>query len=141
MKKWMIAVALVAASISGYAQDAVSPKERPHRTVEKRVKARTERMTRELGLSAEQVERVEVMNRPQATEAEKDRIANDQERAVRRAAMKERRDRYDAELKAVLTPDQYTRWQARKEEGKKKLHDRRAERRENSKPSLTGPGK
>lgn len=140
MKKWMMAVALVAASISGYAQDGAAPKERPHRTVDERVKARTERMTRELGLSAEQVERVEVLNRQQATEAEKDRAAGDQEREARRAEMKERRDRYETELKAVLTPDQYAKWQAKKEEGKKKLHDRRSELRENRKQSLGEPG-
>lgn len=137
----MIGVALVAASVSGYAQDGAAPKERPHGTVDERVKARTERMTRELGLSAEQVERVEVMNRQQATEAEKDRAAGDQEREARRAAMKERRDRYDVELKAVLTPDQYTKWQAKKEEGKKKLQDKRTERRENGKQSLGEPRK
>lgn len=137
----MIGVALVAASVSGYAQDGAAPKERPHKTVDERVKARTERMTRELGLSAEQVERVEVMNRQQATEAEKDRAAGDQEREARRAAMKERRDRYDVELKAVLTPDQYTKWQAKKEEGKKKLQDKRTERRENGKQSLGEPRK
>ncbi len=137
----MIGVALVAASVSGYAQDGAAPKERPRGTVDERVKARTERMTRELGLSAEQVERVEVMNRQQATEAEKDRAAGDQEREARRAAMKERRDRYDVELKAVLTPDQYTKWQAKKEEGKKKLQDKRTERRENGKQSLGEPRK
>ena len=137
----MIGVALVAASVSGYAQDGAAPKERPRGTVDERVKARTERMTRELGLSAEKVERVEVMNRQQATEAEKDRAAGDQEREARRAAMKERRDRYDVELKAVLTPDQYTKWQAKKEEGKKKLQDKRTERRENGKQSLGEPRK
>ena len=141
MKKWMMAVAFVAASIAGYAQDGAAPEERPHKTVDERVKARTERMARELGLSAEQVERVEVMNRQQATEAEKDRVAADQDRAARRAAMNARRDRYDTELKAVLTPDQYTRWQAKKEEGKKRLQDKRAERRENSKRSPGEPGK
>lgn len=136
MKKWMMMGALAAASLSCYAQDGVAPKERPHRTVDERVKARTERMTQELGLSAEQVERVEVLNREQATGVEKDRAAADQDRDARRAAMKDRRDHYEAGLRAVLTAEQYAKWQAKKEEGKKKLQDKRRERQENSKQSL-----
>ena len=137
MKKMIMALAAMTIGLNAVAQDKQARKvDRPRMSTEERVKARTERMTKDLGLSAEQAGRVEALDHKQAMEAEGARAANEKERNERRAEMKDRQAAYEKELKTVLTPEQFTKWQAKKGEVKAKHREKRTERRENSKGSL-----
>ena len=115
------------AAAGAFAQDV--QERAPRKTPQERAKIRTEHMTTELGLSTEQATRVEALNLKYGEEAMTMRAQHDTERDSRREQFKGRREAYDADLKAVLTPEQYTTWQAKKEEMKAKHIEKRTEMR------------
>ncbi|MGV3638224.1 MAG: hypothetical protein ACO1NQ_11345 [Flavobacteriales bacterium] len=124
MKKLMIIAALASMTVAAQAQ------EKARKTPEERAKARTERMTKELSLSPEQQAKVEAINLKYADQVEAVRAEHEAERTAKRDAAKAMHDAHDAEMKAVLTPDQYTKWVAQKEEARAKHHERRKQMRE-----------
>lgn len=132
-----MALTVMTMSMSAAAQDKPTTQEqRPRMTTEERAKARTQRMTQDLGLSAEQLARVEALNLKHVKEGEVLSASDDKERAARRAEMNDRKAAYEKELKTVLTPEQFSKWEAKKDEMKAKHREKRMERRENGKESL-----
>lgn len=115
----MMIAAFVGATMAAHAQEKVS------KDPEERAKARTERMTKELGLSPEQAAKVDAINLKYADKGAELRKEQEAARTEARKEAKAMRDAHDVELKAVLTPDQYTKWTARKEEMKKEHQERR----------------
>ena len=77
---------------------------------------RAGKMAKELGLNADQEARVEklMLTRQQESTALKAKYGAD--RKAGRADMKAAHDRYEAQLKAILTPEQYAKFQAKKDE-------------------------
>jgi hypothetical protein len=82
----------------------------------------TERMSKRLGLSADQKAKVHTLNLEKARKmsAFKEKRATDRKKAVEEA--KAYRQNWDQELKAILTTDQYA--QLRKEKAEKKASHR-----------------
>ncbi len=113
MKKMIIAFALLG-SLGAGAQTTAK------RTPEERAKAATERMTKELGLDAQQAAKVEAINAKYAEEFSVERERYEAENQARRQEAKGRRAAHDADLKAVLTEEQYTKWVALREERKER---------------------
>ncbi len=106
---------------------AANAQEKERKSPEERAKMQTERMTKELGLSPEQAARVEALNAKYAEEAEAYRAQMEAEREKRKQEGKARLEAHDADLKAVLTPEQYTQWMALRE---KQMERRKAEHQE-----------
>ncbi|MDQ2769028.1 MAG: DUF4890 domain-containing protein [Bacteroidota bacterium] len=81
------------------------------------------KMAKELGLNADQENKMEqlMMAREQESAALKAKYGTD--RKAGRADMKAAHDRYEAQFKALLTPDQYTKYQAKKDEHHDKMKD------------------
>jgi len=108
----------LAVGMSLMAQDASAGKDK--KTPEERAAKRTEQMTKDLGLSSEQVAKVNTINLNFA------RYSSDVEAAGKGADVEGRtkalKAKRDAELKAVLTPEQYTKYEeirAKKQADKK----------------------
>ena len=80
-------------------------------------------MAKELGLNADQEARVEklMLAREQETTALKTKYAADKKAG--RPAMKAAHERYEAQFKAILTPEQYAKFQLKKEEHHDKMKD------------------
>lgn len=117
MRTFLTTLAL-AAGIGLMAQDADAGKDK--KTPEERAAKRTEQMTKDLGLSSEQVAKVNTINLNFA------RYSSDVEAAGKGADVEGRtkalKAKRDAELKAVLTPEQYTKYEeirAKKQADKK----------------------
>lgn len=117
MRTILTALAL-AVGMSLMAQDANAGKDK--KTPEERAAKRTEQMTKDLGLSSEQVAKVNTINLNFA------RYSSDVEAAGKGADVEGRtkalKAKRDAELKAVLTPEQYTKYEeirAKKQADKK----------------------
>ncbi|MEO8066050.1 MAG: hypothetical protein ABI599_00015 [Flavobacteriales bacterium] len=116
---------LITALLPFTAQAQEAGREKPHRG--ERMGLRTEEMTKELGLSDEQAAKLKAMNDRYAEEV-KAAQPTEAERAARREKMKDVQTRRDAELKSLLTEEQYAkmmelrqqRHDARKEEGGKR---------------------
>lgn len=125
MKELMLMLAMAALTLGAKAQ------EKKERTPDERAKAQTERMTRELGLSADQAAKLEPINLKYAREG----AALRAEYQTRREAMRKEGkgkaliDAHDAEVKPILTPEQYTKWQVLKAEKQERMMEKRKDMR------------
>jgi hypothetical protein len=113
MKKLLFPLlALVLSATAASAQ--TSPDQaggRPQRTPEEMAARQTEGLTRQLGLSADQAAKVQqiLLARDQEMMAMRGQMqAGTADRQQMRAQMMAGRTKYEDQLKAVLTPDQYT---------------------------------
>lgn len=123
MKKLMIIAVMAGMAVSAQAQ------EKAGKTSAERAQQRTERMTKELALTPEQKAKVEAINLRYAEKGAEVRQAREAERAQARKEGKAMHDAHDAEMKTVLTAEQYTKWVAHKEEMKQKRMAQRKEMR------------
>ncbi|MBV6403780.1 MAG: hypothetical protein IT228_09595 [Flavobacteriales bacterium] len=98
--------ALMMAAAPMHAQDRAAGRERAPEDAATRAKRRTEHMRNTLQLTEDQVARVQAVNLKFAEAME---AAREQDKAQRDAKRQEMRAAYDADLKAVLTPEQYER--------------------------------
>lgn len=127
MKKLMIIALLASMTVAAQAQ------EKDRKTPQERAKLRTEHMTKELALSPEQQAKVEAINLKYADRVEAVRAEREAERTAKRDAAEAMHAAHDAEMKAVLTADQYTKWVAKKQEAKAKHLEKRKQMREDRK--------
>ena len=79
---------------------------------EEMAKRQTERMTQELGLNPDQVSRVQQIQMARVQEMQAMRGQGGGDRDKMREQMQASRTKYDAQYKAVLTSDQYTKYTA-----------------------------
>lgn len=108
---WLATAGLLTITAPALAQ------QKPGKTATERATRRTEVMTRDLSLSADQQAKVQALNNQFATQVDELRPS-----AAERTARQERRQKaqqaradYDAQLKAVLTPEQYANYQAQQQ--------------------------
>lgn len=127
MKKLMIVALLASMTVAAQAQ------EKDRKTPQERAKLRTEHMAKELALSPEQQAKVEAINLKYADQVEAVRAEREAERTAKRDAAEAMHAAHDAEMKAVLTADQYTKWVAKKQEAKAKHLEKRKQMREDRK--------
>lgn len=139
MKKSLLLLALVALATTGttMAQTKmapVAPGQNPPMQGPGKVKSpeqaadhRAKKMAKELSLNADQeaklesiflAERQEMMNAKQT-------LATSSDRKGTGKALKAGRAKYDEQIKAVLTPEQYTKYSQMKDERKEQRHDAR----------------
>jgi periplasmic protein CpxP/Spy len=98
-----------------------------NRTPEQKADAHLKKMTQDLSLTSEQVPKVKaiVLDKIQKMDALKTKYANTTDKKAMHQEMKKIRDQKDTELKAVLTPEQYTKHvQMREEEKKKRMQNK-----------------
>lgn len=121
MKKLMIIAALAGLSVATQAQEQKS------KTPEERAQMRTERLAKQLDLSPEQVAQVQAINLKYIDKTDELRKERQAEHAETREAGKAMRGSHEAEMKAVLTPEQYTKWMAAKEKVKARQTEKAGE--------------
>jgi polynucleotide 5'-kinase involved in rRNA processing len=119
MKKGVFIAMLVGLTSTVPAQDKAL------KSPDERARIRTERMSKELELSPEQIAKVESINLKYAGKGAELRKKHEAERTQARQEGKAMREAEAAELKAVLTPDQYAKWEAKQEEMKARRMERR----------------
>ncbi len=88
----------------------------------------TERMTKQLGLSEEQAAKVAVINSTYAEKMKAERAQSEADREARKTRMRAMKDARDAELKNVLTPEQFEKMLAQREAQKERHQDKQKER-------------
>ncbi|MBZ0205469.1 MAG: hypothetical protein K8H89_04035 [Flavobacteriales bacterium] len=132
MKRMMIGVALAVFTLgAAHAQD------KQDMTPAERAKHQTERMTKELGLNAEQVTKVQAINAKYAEQAEavrKERRANAESTKGKGAELQDARME---DLKAVLDAEQYEKLVAKQEA----MKERRMEQRKGKRQDMRGTKK
>jgi len=88
---------------------APAPAQRPMLTPEQRADKQTDMMQKNLSLTADEVTKVKQINLDYWTQVDQMRKNNTDPQTMH-TQMKTLRDKHDADLKAVLTPDQYTKF-------------------------------
>ena len=105
MKKTILMLFTVAiASVNMMAQEPQDGNA-PKRTPEERAAKMTERMTKELVLTPDQQTKMKALI-----------LKHEQDREARMQEEKARMDKKDTEIKAILTPEQYLKFQQKKNE-------------------------
>lgn len=105
------------AAVNSYAQDTQDDNTKlpPHKhTPEQRATMMTKRMTKELALNTDQQAKVKALI-----------LQRENEREEQMKARKAEREKMDAQLKAILTADQYKQFEQKKEEMKKQRQEKR----------------
>ena len=105
--------AVAIASVNIYAQEP-QEKNAPKKTPEERAENMTKRMTKELALTPDQQTKMKDLI-----------LRREQEREQKMEGAKQDRGKWDAEMKAILTPEQYQKLQEKREEGKEKREEKR----------------
>jgi Spy/CpxP family protein refolding chaperone len=133
MKKLLLLLATVAATAgTGFAQAPTTPptpaqagaQKSPDQMVERRVQY----LTKELSLTADQQAKLTPILVAQRQEMQtlRSQVQTGGRRIGMAQDLKAAQARYDTQIKAVLTPEQYTKFTQMKEEQKDKLRERRA---------------
>lgn len=120
MKKMMMGMAL-AMFVAG----AANAQDAPRKTMQDRTEMRTETMVKELGLSEEQAAKVKDLNERYGAKKEAMREQSKSEMAVKNEKHEALEKEFAAELKGVLTPEQFEKWEARQKEMTEKRMERR----------------
>jgi hypothetical protein len=108
MKKTILILFAVAiASVNLLAQETMR-KEHSARTPEEKAENVSRKMTRELALNADQQAKIKALI-----------LKREQQREAKISNGKDNRDRMEAEIMGVLTPEQLQKWKQKKEEMKK----------------------
>jgi len=81
-------------------------------TPEERATRQTQMMVKELGLNADQEAKVKALNLKRLTQIDALRESKEAERKVDRNQAQTIRKNWNTELKSVLTPEQYTKFEA-----------------------------
>ncbi len=118
MKKWIILVSACILSITAFGQKRgkMQDKKSPQEKIERQAK----RLTDSLALSPDQATKVKVLLLKRQSEMDTLRAkrANGADKKELKGDRKELKAGVDEEMKAILTPEQYTRLQAMKDEHK-----------------------
>jgi periplasmic protein CpxP/Spy len=144
MKKLFL-VALLVVGLTTFAQGRIGHVQEGEKvTPEKRAEKQVERMTKELSLNETQVKQLNELFAKGLAEREGKRAEmqkrraegakpTPEERETMKAKMGEKQEAMRAEMKKILTQDQYTKWEENKEERKEKVAQKMEERKENRK--------
>lgn len=130
MKKLIIA-ALLIVGVSSFAQDN---NDRPQRTdmekmtPEQRIERRVERMTKELNLDAKQQEQLKQLYADEAKNREAKMAEMKDKKGQGREMMAEQRKASEEKMKAILTPEQFTKWKSNQEKMQQRMQQRMSER-------------
>lgn len=113
MKKIIISLTLIVCSLAAFAQDKDDNK-----TPQQRAQDKTQKLTSELSLTADQSTKVQNVFLQQEQQAApiRSKYANATDKSGMRAEMKPIHEQTDNSLKQILTADQYTKYQTIKEQ-------------------------
>lgn len=130
MKKLFVA-ALLVVGMTAFAQEKEGRK-RDRLTSEQKVDLQVKKMTTDLSLNEKQVAQVKdlVTKQVEKREAKRAEVKADKEqaRAEMKTKMKEEQAAASADMKKILTPEQYTKWEKMREERNEKMKEKLLER-------------
>lgn len=113
---------------------AQTDQHKTHKSPQERANKVTEEMVKDFGISEEQKTKVQALALKRAETVSAIKMKGKEEKKAHRADMKKANEEFEKELKTVLTPEQFTKWEAKKKQMKEKRKERR---KNNSKDSET----
>lgn len=113
MRKLVLSVALLAVGTFAMAQNQKMQKMDPAQMEQKRAD-HMKQMQAELNLSDAQVTKIKALQDRRMAERKKNAPQMQAERKFKMEQMKAKRDQNNAEMKQILTPEQYQKWETSK---------------------------
>lgn len=129
-----MAVALVV-GLTTFAQQRDGKRvDREKLTTEQKVEFQVKKMNKDLNLNEKQTEQVKALVTKQVQKRELKKAemqqVKDKNRAEMKAQMETEQAAVTSEMKKILTPEQFTKWEKNREDKIAKMKEKRAERRE-----------
>ncbi|MBK1894241.1 hypothetical protein [Chryseobacterium paridis] len=129
MKKLILAIAFVGIGSFAMAQQTTPQDKQAKRAemqqkMQQREQDHLEKMQKDLNLSQQQVTQIKDLHAKRKAEMMAEFDKNKGERQAKMEEMKAKRQQMDADMKKILSPEQYDKWQA---DRKAKMEKRRAE--------------
>lgn len=125
MKRMMIGMA-----VTLFTMGAAHAQDKQQRPAAERAKQQTERMTKELGLNADQATKVDAINAKYAEKADAMRAERKEKIAETKGKGAELNEARMADLKEVLTPEQYAKLEKNREAMQEKHQEKHQEKRQ-----------
>ena len=132
MKKVFLSAAFVAIGTFAMAQQNSQMKDMKMKDpakMEQRRADHIEKMQSELNLSTAQVAQIKALQDKKMAERKASAPQMQAERKAKMEQMKAKNEQWNAEMKQILTPEQYTKWENDREIRKEKMLEKREERR------------
>ncbi|WP_396166077.1 Spy/CpxP family protein refolding chaperone [Flavobacterium sp.] len=137
MKKLLVA-ALLVVGMTTFAQEQVK-EQKAQLTPEQRVESQVKRMTKDLTLNEKQVQDVRAIVAKEVSKREENKAEMEARKAAgtkpskeemkaRKAKFQEDEVAMDANMKKILTPEQYAKWNQKIQERKEKMEAKKAEK-------------
>ncbi|WP_312075319.1 hypothetical protein [Chryseobacterium sp.] len=147
MKKLILSIALVGFGSLAMAQQTYTPEQKEAKRAEmqqkmqQREKDHLDKMQKDLNLSKDQVVKVQELHDKRKAERKAEFEKNKDMRMAKMKEMKDRRAQMDNEMKSILNPEQYKKWEAdrnaKMEQRKMAMKDRKKGDRPHHKPMQT----
>ena len=126
MKKIFLTLALGVATIT-FAQQMDRPAkmdpEQRKAEMQKKQQEHLDKMSKDLNLSKDQVKKIKDLQDKQMADMQKNMQQRDVDRKAKMDEMKKKQDAHAAEMKKILTPEQYDKWQKQRLENMQKQRD------------------
>ena len=116
MKKLVLSVALVAVGTFAMAQQTQKMQKMDPAKMEQKRADHMKQMQTDLNLSEAQVAKLKVLQDQRMAERRQNAPEMQVERKAKMDQMKAKRDQHQAEMKDILTPEQYQKWEAMRKE-------------------------
>ena len=116
MKKLVLSVALVAVGTFAMAQQNQRMQKMDPAKMEQKRADHMKQMQIDLNLSEAQVTKIKVLQDQRMAERKENAPQMQAERKAKMDQMKAKRDQNEAEMKNILTPEQYQKWEAMRKE-------------------------
>lgn len=134
MKKVLI-IALLAVGLTAFAQEKDGKRAgREKLTTDQKVELQVKKMNKDLGLNDKQTEQVKalVTKEVQKREAKKAEMQKTKDKKIEemKTQMEAEQASVSAEMKKILTPEQFTKWEKIRDERKAKMRERLQDRKE-----------
>lgn len=114
MKKLVLAIAFIGIGSFAMAQQTTTPQDKQARRAEmqQREQEHLDQMQKDLNLNQSQVAQIKSLHEKRKTEMKAEFDNNKEARQAKMEAMKAKKAQMDADMKKILTPEQYDKWQA-----------------------------
>lgn len=134
MKKIFLTVAFGFAALTFAQQQQANPEMKKQNWEDRKVKMQEkqqnhlEKMQKDLNLSEQQVKQIKDLQNKEFADREANFKQKEAMRAEKMKEMKAKKDTHDAEMKKILTPEQYQKWEKQRDENMQKRKEMMKER-------------
>ena len=116
MKKIVLSAAFVILGTFAMAQQTPMMNKKDPAQMEQKRQEKLKMMQTELNLTNAQVAQIKALQDKKMAERQQNAPQMQAERKAKMEAMKARQEQWNAEMRKILTPEQYTKWEAKKQQ-------------------------